>query len=714
MGGTRPHSFIRRTLEYWLSAAVAVLIVSGFYSGESRTWILRIGSLVPLLLFGVYRIVRRPREGGGRASLLGFSLMMIVSANAAMEIPQGWHNDIFPVNYLFLSLFAVTLGIPESCLLALCPAGIEALSHLYRGTIGSAYPGVLSHASLSLLFVLSVGFLLFRERRQREKVEARHRDVEREARALAPRPTGAAPQADLRLLSKESRHLQATKAVYSLEEKLHGIIEVIKRTVHPYTCALYMVNHEDGLLRIKDMISDSDHVAGDTAIRPGEGMLGWVAKEKRPLTVSEFDKDITGLPYYVRDEGIRSFLAIPIMQDDSVEGVLSVDSRDMQAFTEEHTKLLSIAAAQILDTVDYMKMSQQMRFESQEFAAFNNVSSKLSGTLDLEEVLTLVVESSREIISSDLALLTLYDQEGKTYSIKAVKGEGREEWVGKSFTRESLIGRAVEEHKRVMVFDGLREREKGFPIIGEDVRVQGMDSCLCAPFLAKGEVLGALALFSERRGFFSPYDAKIIGALANQASVSILNARMYRRMEEMATTDGLTGLINHRTFQELLGEEMKRVGRHPAPVSLLLSDIDFFKKINDRYGHPVGDMVLKRVAVILRKSIREIDGASRYGGEEFAVVLTHTDKKGALKMAERIRKAVGEESFTTAGGEDFTVTLSVGVASSPEDARGKQELIDKADAALYLAKRRGRNRVETYSEDMDETAAVKDGEKFTF
>jgi len=707
--------FLGSTMEYWLSAAVGFLVVYGFYSQESISWMLRVGSLIPPLLLGIYRVIQGPRREAEAQSFLGLSLMMIVSANAAIGIPQGWQSELFPVNYLFLSFLALALSPIELFFLALSPAGLEILRMLIHGTALQGYPSVISHAALSLLFAFSVGILLLRERRHRESLEAKHEDMEREARALSPSPTGGPPPAELKLLSKESRRIQATKAAYTLEEKLHSILELIVRTLHPYTCTLYMLSREDGLLRVKDIISDSDHVTGEAEISPGEGMLGWVAKEKRPLSVSEFNKDISGLPYYTRGEGIRSFLAIPVMRDDEVEGVLSVDSREIQAFTEEHSKLLTIASIQVLDTIDYMKMSQQIRFESQEFAAFNNVSNKLSSTLDLEEVLTLVVESSREIIFSDLSILVLYDNEKNTYSIKAMRGEGSKELIGKEFTRESLIGRAVEDYRKVMIFDGLKKREEGFPIMGEGIRLEGMDSCLCAPFIAKGEVLGALTLFSRKPAFSSEYDAKIIGALANQASVSILNARMYLKMQEMAITDGLTGLLNHRAFQELMNEELKRMGRNPMPLSLLMADIDFFKKINDLYSHPVGDLVLKRVAQVMNKSIRDIDVASRYGGEELAVVLRNTDKKGALKMAERIRKAVSEETFQSASGEEFSITISVGVANIPEDARRKQELIDRADSALYLAKRKGRNRVEAYSEDMDEvTVEIKGKEKFSF
>jgi diguanylate cyclase (GGDEF)-like protein len=191
----------------------------------------------------------------------------------------------------------------------------------------------------------------------------------------------------------------------------------------------------------------------------------------------------------------------------------------------------------------------------------------------------------------------------------------------------------------------------------------------------------------------------MLGVIANQVAISMQNARMYEVVEEQATTDGLTGLVNHRTFQERFTTMLGRAERHDFPVSLLLTDIDHFKKVNDTYGHPTGDEVLRRVAAILKASARKIDIVARYGGEEFAIVLEATDRNGARQLAERIRMEVSQQTFPSPQGP-FKATLSIGVAAYPDDAREKAEIISRADQSLYSAKHGGRNRTVCFG-DMD-------------
>jgi diguanylate cyclase (GGDEF)-like protein len=174
-------------------------------------------------------------------------------------------------------------------------------------------------------------------------------------------------------------------------------------------------------------------------------------------------------------------------------------------------------------------------------------------------------------------------------------------------------------------------------------------------------------------------------------AVVMENALLHRQMSERALTDGLTGLLNHRTFMEKLTEELNRLDRGPQPFSLLLLDIDHFKRVNDTYGHPVGDEALRTVAGIVKRSVRAIDYVARYGGEEFAVGLVGADGRGAEQMAERIRKTV-EKTPVTAGRTTFSCTLSIG-ASTLRTGERKEGLIARADAALYHAKRTGRNRI---------------------
>jgi diguanylate cyclase (GGDEF)-like protein len=215
-------------------------------------------------------------------------------------------------------------------------------------------------------------------------------------------------------------------------------------------------------------------------------------------------------------------------------------------------------------------------------------------------------------------------------------------------------------------------------------------SVLIIPMVYENSILGLFVLLSGQKHYFDAFQRDLLKVMCNQASTSIANAQLHAEIEKMATTDGLTGLFNHRLFQEKLSAEFKRLNRSSKPLSLLLADIDYFKKINDTYGHPVGDLVLKGVAKLIRETIREIDVPARYGGEEFAVILPETDDEGSRNIAERIRKALQGKSFS-ADGRSIAVTMSVGISTSPADARNKEELIEKADQALYHAKHNGRN-----------------------
>ena len=215
-------------------------------------------------------------------------------------------------------------------------------------------------------------------------------------------------------------------------------------------------------------------------------------------------------------------------------------------------------------------------------------------------------------------------------------------------------------------------------------------SVFAVPMLYEKGLVGLFVMLSEKKDFLDTFQIGLLEVLCNQASISIANAKLHAEIEKLATTDGLTGLYNHRRFQEMLSEEFKRLNRQSSPVSLILTDIDHFKKVNDTYGHPAGDLVLKGVSKIIREAIRDIDVPARYGGEEFAVILPGTDAEGGRQIAERVRKAVMEASFSSEG-KELKVTISLGIASAPADASRKEELIEKSDQALYHAKHNGRN-----------------------
>jgi diguanylate cyclase (GGDEF)-like protein len=208
-------------------------------------------------------------------------------------------------------------------------------------------------------------------------------------------------------------------------------------------------------------------------------------------------------------------------------------------------------------------------------------------------------------------------------------------------------------------------------------------------------------LTSGRRSFgrlvlvgrhFDEEERMTAASLAGQAVVALENARLHRMVERQALVDGLTGLANRRQGDEALASEIARTERLGGPVGLILADVDDFKAVNDRFGHPTGDIVLRDLAETLRENVREIDTAARWGGEEFALILPGTDLEGAAQVAERIRAALAEREILSVDGAPLHVTASFGVAAS-NPTTTVQQLVEAADEALYRAKRAGKDRV---------------------
>jgi two-component system cell cycle response regulator len=230
------------------------------------------------------------------------------------------------------------------------------------------------------------------------------------------------------------------------------------------------------------------------------------------------------------------------------------------------------------------------------------------------------------------------------------------------------------------------------PVFDPAAKLEKARSVLVLPLVRGEQVLGTVALVSSRQKAYPAAAREMLRVISHQIGVSLQNARMYQSMEERATTDGLTGLTNHRAFQERLEHLHALAERTGQKFSIILTDIDHFKSVNDTYGHPVGDAVLKRVAAIFTQRARKVDIVARYGGEEFVIVLPDTDAEGAAVFANRLREEIAAQTITSDNGS-FSVTLSLGVAAYPTDGRDRHELIERADQALYYCKEHGRNRV---------------------
>ncbi|MEK6673066.1 MAG: sensor domain-containing diguanylate cyclase [Nitrospirota bacterium] len=328
-----------------------------------------------------------------------------------------------------------------------------------------------------------------------------------------------------------------------------------------------------------------------------------------------------------------------------------------------------------------------------ELAVLNDISSLLYKDLDEMSTIETIVDKSKDLIKAEASALLL---------LKDNKVAGLYTSIG---NMPDLMDQPAGIFSRVMSegmplrLSGLKDKEdlpwlKGLT----DSQSLSIRNLLIVPLILRDEIIGEIALINRTGGGeFTDDDEDLLLTLGFHSSFALEKARMHQEAMKLATTDGLTGLNNHRTFQERLEVEIARSKRFDHKLSLLMIDIDYFKKFNDNYGHCVGDEVLRRVACLLAESTRNIDFAARYGGEEFVLILPETTNEGAILTAERIRGAIAKRKMSI-DGKDLSVTVSIGAASFPEDATDREMLIERADNALYSAKKSGRNRVVAYKD----------------
>jgi len=246
---------------------------------------------------------------------------------------------------------------------------------------------------------------------------------------------------------------------------------------------------------------------------------------------------------------------------------------------------------------------------------------------------------------------------------------------------EGLLGRALSENKTLI--------ENDITVVSDYVGIYlETGSRMCIPLISFGQTLGVLVLDSDRAGAFSVSDIQSLESVADICATAIQNAHYVERVKQLAYLDGLTGIFNRRFFELRIAEEIERARRFESGMAVIMVDIDQFKRLNDEFGHLLGDEVLRQVSSIFSQQLRKIDVVCRYGGEEFAILLSQTTHEHAVGVAEKLRRMVDTWQFP---GVPRPVTISSGVATYPDHGTTRDELVKAADAGLYAAKQAGRN-----------------------
>jgi diguanylate cyclase (GGDEF)-like protein len=313
--------------------------------------------------------------------------------------------------------------------------------------------------------------------------------------------------------------------------------------------------------------------------------------------------------------------------------------------------------------------------------------------MELEATLNLLCDLAAEMVFYERALLYFWDDSNEQAQLCATRNLGDLPLPHEELSRGNVLNFWATKYGRpLLVWQGHNLLADSF------LRMVQASSALVVPLFVSNRVMGTMQLFTSKSQAFSSVDAQLLWILSLVAENQLTREYANEGLIRFAFTDFLTGLKTRGYFEQQLDAEIKRSERKKQKLALLMIDIDFFKQLNDQYGHHVGDQILRDVSSLLMKDMREVDTVARYGGEEFVIILPETSGEGAVFVAQRLRRAVEQAKFFAGSPESIErLTISVGISVFGDDAELKRTLIENSDAALYAAKKSGRNKVVLYS-----------------
>jgi len=489
-----------------------------------------------------------------------------------------------------------------------------------------------------------------------------------------------------------------------ISDLLSSVVYFMSRNFRAYSSVGFIFDTMRREFILNSFQSKSLYIKKEASIPLGTGVIGKLGTEMRPFMTGDLRHYNAELSYYREEEQINSILAVPIVSDKVLLGALVLDSRDTQAFKDQDKDIMrrfaTLAAALI--------KTERMRFEQEKSARvsqlFYQASHQFTTALKADEVFNVLFSVIPGVVPCTRQISIEFDGDSNTGKVTGASGAAQPDDPDAGFVfpvdSGGLYAFTFQKRKSLIIGDYQQYKDRYFRFFPQEKRSESIRSLAVYPIIDDEQrCRGLYSLESDQPDIFTEDTQQILTTLVENASVAFVRAMLYHKMELLATTDGLTGLNNHRTFQELLGQEIERSRRYNRPIALLLMDIDHFKTFNDTYGHPVGDLVLKEIAACIRRSIRLNDIPARYGGEEFVVIIPETNERGSMVTAERIRSTIEQHTIVSLD-KELKVTVSIGCSAFPENAPSQQALIDTADKALYMAKKSGRNRVIPYKNGM--------------
>jgi len=487
------------------------------------------------------------------------------------------------------------------------------------------------------------------------------------------------------------------RGVLSLDELGNQLLSLLSGAIKCKRAFLFLPREDTGDFFIRFAVP-SDREKPPFVIRSDSPIIKWLNRENTYLPTEKLDTapEFKGLWSEEREniQQLTIWIFLPIISRSNIIGVLALGEKQKKArYSLEDINFSERIISRVAISLEKEFLQDQLKKREQELELINRLAGVISSSLNIQEVYDAFVSELKEVVETDSTAVVLI--EGNDIYFSALSTEVGSAWH--TGQRLPIAGTATEwvYLNKKPFYDRDLTQSKRFST-GEEYFKRGIRSILYLPLQIKGEVTGILILSSRKPYAYNVEQLVLLEHLAAQIAVPIENSRLYAKSEQIARVDILTELFNRRHFDERIKEEIDRHSRYGDILTLLLLDLDNFKKYNDTYGHLSGDRIIVHASNLIKNTIRSSDLAFRYGGDEFAVILPNSPTSEAFSVAERIREKISSEMSS----RQLDITISIGLASWPGDGQTLDELCNAADTALYYAKRTGQNRTSIASKTL--------------
>jgi len=694
--------------EHSLLLLIAVIVAGGGADPDRAALHLAramaLGTL-PTILF--VRSISNPSQAARRGLRTPLWVPSIIVLSAVLVQATGGAAGILsPV--AFLAVGAASLGPGSRRVLPWALLLIVVL--LAPAWAGWAAPIPLAK---ELLFALGIllcsvvpGRRIDQEREKHERTRARLQELDDEAGGLRVETHNALPALRQQSYDHNDRDRELQAAARELKADIAQACDLLLSTTSALSAAVYRPDGEQDSDRLVVVATAGDDRNLVEEVEAKAGIFGAAFKAGTPVCLLSPGHNDRRLVHRPASSRVGAVLALPLVDNDRPSGVIVLDFDSEDAVTpacrEQAGNVAGFLARLIAQAVDLAALREGMR----ENHALYEACREVSRHVHLSDISEAVVDSASAFVHLDACALALCNSTNDAMTVVATRGFESlpAETTFAMQSNQGLLAQAVRHGTSIDRPDLVHAHQPPILFGQEAGPIAGLSSLLVVPVWAPGggdsPPIGALVVARRQGPNFDEEDEDRLEVLLHQVGAAMSNGQLFAEHKTRGITDPMTGLSNHGRFQEVLEAKIASSARTGLRLSLLLIDIDHFKSINDNYGHPMGDEVIKRLAGLLESVGRTgTDLAARYGGEEFCLVLDDTDAGGAAVVADRLRDVFREQVFVHSDGQrpvTFQCTMSIGIACYPDDGSHQAQLIERADQALYLSKQNGRDATTCY------------------